>query len=188
MALRPSLRLVLAEAGGALDLSCFAYLALPSRRNMRGEGPRALSLKGRRRGLQDLVLPHGRLRRRRRAGVAFGWIFAAHQLGAATAAFGAGLSKSMLASYVPAFFAAGAMCLVASAWRETPPMTGGSIPASVPRASTAVRSVRCAPPAQYSGCRRGSPPGAGYFSVFALRFGAPATTGGAKCRLETATR
>ena len=31
------------------------------------------------------------------------------------AAFGAGLSKSMLASYLPAFFAAGAMCLVAAA-------------------------------------------------------------------------
>jgi MFS family permease len=49
-----------------------------------------------------------------KAGVAFGWIFAAHQLGAATAAFGAGLSRSLLASYLPAFFAAGAMCLVAS--------------------------------------------------------------------------
>ena len=42
-----------------------------------------------------------------KAGVAFGWIFAAHQLGAATAAFGAGLSRSVLASYLPAFFAAG---------------------------------------------------------------------------------
>jgi sugar phosphate permease len=49
-----------------------------------------------------------------RAGIAFGWIFAAHQLGAATAAFGAGLSRSVLMSYLPAFFAAGAMCLVAS--------------------------------------------------------------------------
>ena len=49
-----------------------------------------------------------------KAGVAFGWIFAAHQLGAATAAFGAGLSRSVLASYLPAFFAAGAMCMVAS--------------------------------------------------------------------------
>jgi MFS family permease len=49
-----------------------------------------------------------------RAGIAFGWIFAAHQLGAATAAFGAGLSRSLLMSYLPAFFAAGAMCLVAS--------------------------------------------------------------------------
>jgi MFS family permease len=49
-----------------------------------------------------------------RASVAFGWIFAAHQLGAATAAFGAGLSRSVLASYLPAFFAAGAACLIAS--------------------------------------------------------------------------
>jgi sugar phosphate permease len=50
-----------------------------------------------------------------RAGIAFGWIFASHQLGAATAAYGAGLSRSLLLSYLPAFFAAGAMCLVASA-------------------------------------------------------------------------
>ncbi|MGA2042257.1 MAG: MFS transporter [Roseiarcus sp.] len=50
-----------------------------------------------------------------RAGVAFGWIFAAHQLGAATAAYGAGLSRSVLSSYLPAFFTAGVMCLVAAA-------------------------------------------------------------------------
>ncbi len=50
-----------------------------------------------------------------RAGIAFGWIFAAHQLGAATAAYGAGLSRSVLLSYLPAFFAAGVMCLVAAA-------------------------------------------------------------------------
>jgi MFS family permease len=49
-----------------------------------------------------------------RAGIAFGWIFAAHQLGAATAAYGAGLSRSILLSYLPAFFAAGVMCLVAA--------------------------------------------------------------------------
>ena len=36
-----------------------------------------------------------------KAGVAFGWIFAAHQLGAATAAFGAGLSRSLLAQLPP---------------------------------------------------------------------------------------
>jgi hypothetical protein len=35
-----SLRTVLAEAGGALDLSCFAYLALPSRR---GDAPELIS-------------------------------------------------------------------------------------------------------------------------------------------------
>ncbi len=49
-----------------------------------------------------------------RANLVFGWIFAGHQLGAATAAFGAGLSRTMLASYLPAFFVAGALCLFAS--------------------------------------------------------------------------
>jgi len=44
----------------------------------------------------------------------FGWIFAGHQLGAGTAAFGAGLSRTLLASYLPAFFVAGALCIVAA--------------------------------------------------------------------------
>jgi MFS family permease len=48
-----------------------------------------------------------------RANLVFGWIFAGHQLGAATAAFGAGLSRTVLASYLPAFFVAGALCIVA---------------------------------------------------------------------------
>jgi sugar phosphate permease len=50
-----------------------------------------------------------------RANLVFGWIFAGHQLGAATAAFGAGLSRTLLLSYLPAFFAAGALCIVAAA-------------------------------------------------------------------------
>jgi MFS family permease len=49
-----------------------------------------------------------------RANLVFGWIFAGHQLGAATAAFGAGLSRTVLASYLPAFFIAGALCIIAS--------------------------------------------------------------------------
>jgi sugar phosphate permease len=49
-----------------------------------------------------------------RANMVFGWIFAGHQLGAGTAAFGAGLSRTLLASYVPAFFVAGALCIIAS--------------------------------------------------------------------------
>src|ERR1700754_3144871 len=49
-----------------------------------------------------------------RANLVFGWIFAGHQLGAATAAFGAGLSRTLLQSYLPAFFVAGALCIVAS--------------------------------------------------------------------------
>jgi hypothetical protein len=35
-------------------------------------------------------------------------------LGAAAAAFGAGLSRTVLLSYLPAFFAAGALCIIAS--------------------------------------------------------------------------
>jgi sugar phosphate permease len=51
---------------------------------------------------------------REKAGLMFGWIFAAHQIGAATAAFGAGFTRSALATYLPAFYVAGAMCLVAA--------------------------------------------------------------------------
>jgi sugar phosphate permease len=50
-----------------------------------------------------------------RAGLVFGWVFCGHQLGAATAAFGAGLSRTVLLSYLPAFFVAGALCLIAAA-------------------------------------------------------------------------
>ncbi|MFC7053743.1 MFS transporter [Hansschlegelia quercus] len=50
-----------------------------------------------------------------RANLVFGWIFAGHQLGAATAAYGAGLSRTLLESYLPAFFVAGALCLFAAA-------------------------------------------------------------------------
>ena len=49
-----------------------------------------------------------------RANLVFGWIFAGHQLGAGAAAFGAGLSRTMLATYLPAFFVAGALCIVAA--------------------------------------------------------------------------
>lgn len=51
---------------------------------------------------------------RERAGIVFGWIFAGHMIGAACAAFGAGFSRTEFASYLPAFFIAGAMCLVAA--------------------------------------------------------------------------
>src|SRR3984885_4713945 len=51
---------------------------------------------------------------RERAGVAFGWIFAAHMIGAAVAAYGAGFSRTTLQTYVPAFYVAGAACLVAA--------------------------------------------------------------------------
>ncbi len=48
------------------------------------------------------------------AGMVFGWVFAGHQLGAAVAAYGAGLSRTFLLTYSPALYAAGAACLVAA--------------------------------------------------------------------------
>jgi predicted MFS family arabinose efflux permease len=51
---------------------------------------------------------------REKAGMVFGWIFASHQLGAAVAAFGAGKVRTLLFTYNPALFAAGAACLVAA--------------------------------------------------------------------------
>jgi MFS family permease len=49
-----------------------------------------------------------------RANLVFGWIFAGHQLGAGVAAFGAGLSRTIYATYLPAFFVAGALCVIAA--------------------------------------------------------------------------
>ncbi|CAO3357062.1 MFS transporter [Azospirillum melinis] len=51
---------------------------------------------------------------RERANLVFGWIFTGHQLGAASAAFGAGLSRTALQTYLPAFATAGALCLLAA--------------------------------------------------------------------------
>jgi predicted MFS family arabinose efflux permease len=51
---------------------------------------------------------------RDRAGVAFGWIFAAHMIGGAAAAYGAGFLRTTLQTYLPAFYAAGALCLAAA--------------------------------------------------------------------------
>ena len=49
-----------------------------------------------------------------KVGMVFGWIFAGHQIGAAVAAYGAGLSRSLLLSYAPALYVAGAACLLAA--------------------------------------------------------------------------
>jgi MFS family permease len=51
---------------------------------------------------------------RERAAMAFGWVFMGHQLGAAAAAFGGGLSRTYLDTYLPAFYVAGALCLLAA--------------------------------------------------------------------------
>lgn len=43
----------------------------------------------------------------------FGWMFVAHQLGAAIAAYGAGLTRTLDGTYAPAFALSGALCIVA---------------------------------------------------------------------------
>ena len=50
-----------------------------------------------------------------KANLTFGWIFAAHQLGAATAAFGAGFSRTEFATYLPSLYVAGVACVIAAA-------------------------------------------------------------------------
>ncbi len=51
---------------------------------------------------------------REKSNLVFGWVFAGHQLGAAAAALGAGLSRTELTTYLPAFMTAGALCIVAA--------------------------------------------------------------------------
>ena len=46
--------------------------------------------------------------------IMYGWIFAAHQLGAATAAFGAGTLYTWMGDYSSSFWIAGLLCLVAA--------------------------------------------------------------------------
>ena len=52
-----------------------------------------------------------------RAGVMFGWIVAAHQLGAAAAALGAGTIRSWTGDYERAFLTSGALCLITAGVR-----------------------------------------------------------------------
>jgi MFS family permease len=46
--------------------------------------------------------------------IVFGWVFASHQVGAAIAAFGAGLTRDLLGSYDLAWYVAGGLCVVAA--------------------------------------------------------------------------
>ena len=49
-----------------------------------------------------------------RAPVVFGWVFASHQVGAAIAAFGAGVIRDVTGSYDPAFYGAAVLCVFAA--------------------------------------------------------------------------
>jgi MFS family permease len=51
---------------------------------------------------------------REKAGLIFGWVFAGHQLGAASAAYGGGFARTEYQTYMPAFFVAGILCLIAA--------------------------------------------------------------------------
>jgi sugar phosphate permease len=51
---------------------------------------------------------------RANVGIMFGWVFAAHQLGGATAAIGAGVMRDWLGSYTVAFLVAGALAVATS--------------------------------------------------------------------------
>ncbi|MDT3424813.1 MFS family permease [Paenibacillus forsythiae] len=51
---------------------------------------------------------------REKAGMVFGWILVAHQLGASAAAYGAGVMRQWLGSYTVPFVTAGFLCLFAS--------------------------------------------------------------------------
>ena len=73
---------------------------------------------------------------RERVGIVFGWVFAAHQFGAAFAAWAAGASRGWFGTYTYAFLSAGALCLLAAGLslrigvRERTP-----IPVAVPAAA-----------------------------------------------------
>lgn len=70
-----------------------------------------------------------------KSNLVFGWIFAGHQLGAAFAAYGAGFSRTVYESYLPAFFIAGALCLFAAAFSIT--LRGTAMPARAAKAAAA---------------------------------------------------
>jgi MFS family permease len=46
--------------------------------------------------------------------IVFGWVFASHQIGAAFAAYGAGVVRDRTGSYAPAFYAAAGLCVIAA--------------------------------------------------------------------------
>jgi sugar phosphate permease len=52
---------------------------------------------------------------RRNVGVVYGWVFAAHQVGAAVAAWGSGVARDAFGDYLVAFILAGGMAILAGA-------------------------------------------------------------------------
>jgi predicted MFS family arabinose efflux permease len=70
---------------------------------------------------------------RERAPIVFGWVMAAHQVGAGVAALGAGIIRTHSGAYHLAFLISGAMCLAAALMalaigRKRVPAAGGGVP------------------------------------------------------------
>jgi MFS family permease len=78
-----------------------------------------------------------------RAPVVFGWVFASHQVGAALAAFGAGVIRDVTGSYDGAWYGAAVLCVFAAALsisirkRPTPPDAGTVLPVTPTPAAAA---------------------------------------------------
>ena len=69
----------------------------------------------------------------RDAPIAFGWIVASHQIGAGFGALGAGIVRSSMSTYTPAWIVAGSICLVAAVivlriGRRVPRLAGAAVP------------------------------------------------------------
>ncbi|MFC3689028.1 MFS transporter [Aquipuribacter hungaricus] len=73
-----------------------------------------------------------------RTPVVFGWVFASHQLGSATAAFGGGVVRDLTGSYDLAWTLAGALCVLAAGLSvavRRPALTPAPAPATTPSAA-----------------------------------------------------
>ena len=64
--------------------------------------------------------------------IVFGWVFAAHQIGAAIAAFTAGALRDATGEYTAAWFGAAALCLIAAAISATISRRVAGTPVAVP--------------------------------------------------------
>ncbi|HLH93219.1 MAG TPA: MFS transporter [Xanthobacteraceae bacterium] len=71
---------------------------------------------------------------REKSGIVYGWVFAAHQIGASAAAYFAGLMRADLGSYLQAFILSGLICVSAAVmvmfigvdWRRGRPVAAGA--------------------------------------------------------------
>jgi sugar phosphate permease len=72
---------------------------------------------------------------REKAGMVYGWVFTAHQMGGASAAFFGGMLRESFGGYLEAFMISGLICLVAAVAAL---FIGGSRPAPQPAAPAAV--------------------------------------------------